>query len=246
MLDSVNSCPLTRGQKLKVYRAGICPRLSWLLTIEALPISWVEKKLDALVTLYLKKWAGLARPANSAILYLPHKMGGLNLPLISVLYKVAKQSQLLTSSDHCVRQMAERSLQKDLTLKRSKFRPSVVVRDVMAASPDFTRRSLSNGAKVMVQQEVFEERHEQLRSLEREGQLFRCASSDAAAILGRVLIELSDELRKFAINSVVDTLPHNANLKLWQKRRDDTCTLCGNRQTLIHVLNTCPVALQAR
>ena len=99
---------------------------------------------------------------------------------------------------------------------------------------------------MVVQQEVFDERHEQLLSLEREGQLFRCASSDAAAILGRVLIELSDELRKFAINSVVDTLPHNANLQLWQKRRDDTCTLCGDRQTLIHVLNTCPVALQAR
>ena len=87
MLDSVNSCPLTRGQKLKLYRAEICPCLSWLLTIEALPLSWVEKKLDALATLYLKKWAGLARPANSAVLYLPHKIGGLNLPLISTVYK---------------------------------------------------------------------------------------------------------------------------------------------------------------
>ena len=61
---------------------------------------------------------------------------------------------------------------------------------------------------MVVQQEVFDERHEQLLSLEREGHLFRCASSDAAAIFGRVLIELSDELRKFAINSIVDTLPH--------------------------------------
>ena len=87
MLESVNSCPLTRGQKLKLYRAGICPRLSWLLMIEDLPISWVEKKLDSLATLYLKKWAGLARPANPAVLYLPHKMGGLNLPLVSVQYK---------------------------------------------------------------------------------------------------------------------------------------------------------------
>ena len=68
MLESVNSCPLTRGQKLKLY----FPRFSWLLMIEDLPLSWVEKKLDSLATLYLKKWAGLAKPANSAILYLPH------------------------------------------------------------------------------------------------------------------------------------------------------------------------------
>ena len=90
MLSSVDSCPLTRGQKLKlyIYRAGVYPRLAWLLTIEELPISWVEKKLDAIATLYVKEWAGLARSANSVILlYLPQKMGGLNFPLISVLYK---------------------------------------------------------------------------------------------------------------------------------------------------------------
>ena len=62
----------------------------------------------------------------------------------------------------------------------------------------------------------------------------------------QALMELSDEHRKFAINSAVDTLPHNANLHLWRKRNDDVCPLCGDRQTLIHVLNACPVALQAR
>ena len=115
MLDSVNSCPLTRGQKLKLYRAGIVPRLSWLLMIEDLPISWVEKKLDGLATLYVKKWVELAKPANTAILYLSHKMGGLNLPLISIQYKslqVVEQSQLLTSADQCTRQIAERSLRE--------------------------------------------------------------------------------------------------------------------------------------
>ena len=240
MLESVNSCPLTRGQKLKLYRAGICPRLSWLLMIEDLPISWVEKKLDSLATLYLKKWAGLARPANPAVLYLPHKMGGLNLPLVSVQYKriqVVKQSQLLTSSDHCTRQIAERSLQRDLSLERAKLKPSVVVRDVMIGNPDINRKSLARGAKLIVQEEAFEERHERLLSQEREGQMFRCTSSDAADIWGRALMDLSDEHRKFAINSAVDTLPHNANLHLWRKRNDDACPLCGDRQTLIHVLN---------
>ena len=98
MLHSVDSCPLTRSQKLKM--------VSWLLTIDDLPISWIEKKLDAISTLYLKKWVGLAKPANPSVLYLPQKMGGFNLPLISTLYKrfqVVRQSQLLTSPDTCVR-----------------------------------------------------------------------------------------------------------------------------------------------
>ena len=145
-----------------------------------------------------------------------------------------------------MRQIAEKSLQRDLTLKRSKFRSSVTVKEVMVGNPDFTRRSLSNQAKAMVQEEVCNEKHDQLLSLEGEGQMFRLASSDAAEIWGRTLVELSDKHRKFTINSTVDTLPHNANLHLWRQRKDDTCPLCGNRQTLIHVLNTCLVALQAQ
>lgn len=87
-----------------------------------------------------------------------------------------------------------------------------------------------------------ERRHEQLLGLKREGQMFQCTSSDAGGICGRALMDLSDEHRKFAINSAVDTLPHNANLHLWRKRNDYVCPLCGYRQMLIHVLNICPVA----
>ena len=208
MLHCIDSCPLTRGQKIKLYRAGVCPRLVWLLTIEDLPLSWVEKTLDAISTLYVKKWTGLARLANPALLYIPQKLGGLNLPLVSVLFKrlqLTKQSQLLTSLDPCVQHIAEKTLQRDLTRVRAKFKPSVVVRDVMAANPDFTRKSLSKGAKVLVEEESLEERRDKLLSLEKEGQMLRCASSDAADLWGKALSRLSDEHKKFALNSVVDT-----------------------------------------
>ena len=52
----------------------------------------------------------------------------------------------------------------------------------------------------------------------------------------------------FSLNAAQDTLPHNANLALW-KRRDglsDACKLCGNRQSLAHVLNQCPISLHLR
>ena len=45
----------------------------------------------------------------------------------------------------------------------------------------------------------------------------------------RVWMELLDEQRKFAINSAVDILPHNANLCRWQKRSVDVCPICGNQ-----------------
>ena len=172
MLNAVDTCPLTRGQKQKMFRAGVCPRLSWLLSINELPISWVEKRLNAMATLYVNRWAGLARSAYPSILYLPQKLGGLNLPLISVLFKslqVACQSLLLTSSDLCVRLMAEKGLQHSLALQCSKFRPSVVVREVMMSDPNFSRRSISRGAKLMVREEAIKVSQDHLLSLDKEG-----------------------------------------------------------------------------
>ena len=86
MLQNVDACPLNRKQKLLVYRVGVCPRLTWLLAIEEFPISWVEKHLDPLASQFLKKWSGLARPANT-LFHLPGKDGGLNLPLLSSVHK---------------------------------------------------------------------------------------------------------------------------------------------------------------
>ena len=64
-------------------------------------------------------------------------------------------------------------------------------------------------------------------------------------IWSRVVLRLSDKVLKFAINAVQNTLQHNVNLKRWNKSESDLCPLCGNRQTLLHVLNNCPVALKS-
>ena len=138
MLRKVDACPLTCKQKLLVYRVGVCPRLTWLLSIEEFPFSWVEKHLDPLASQSLKKWSGLARSANTVLLHLSGKDGGLNLPQLSSLHKrlqVSRQSHLLTSRDTCVRHMAEKALQKDLSLSRAKFRASKEVREAMCLDP---------------------------------------------------------------------------------------------------------------
>ena len=58
---------------------------------------------------------------------------------------------------------------------------------------------------------------------------------------------LTSEAMKFALNSATDTLPHNSNLARWYKGlHSGLCKLCGSRQTLLHVLNNCNVALKMR
>ena len=153
LLKRVDGCPVTRKQKLKLYRAAVCPHLTWLLSIEEFSTSWINKNLEALATTFVKKWAGLARSAKAAIPYLPRTLGGLNLPSISTLHKrlqVSKQAQILTSADACVRHLAERELHQNLYLSRRKFKASVAVQEVMMMDSDFTRRSLT--ARVMYRQ----------------------------------------------------------------------------------------------
>ena len=69
LLARVNEAPVTRKQKLKLFRLGICSKLSWEFTIAEFPVSWLKKTLDLMVTRHLKKWAGLARPADPARLF---------------------------------------------------------------------------------------------------------------------------------------------------------------------------------
>ena len=93
MLKAVGVAPVTHRQKLRLHKAGIYPHLSWLLNIEELPFTWVERQLEAAATQFVKKWAGLAKSANTSLLYLPQKMGSLNKQL-----QVSRQCQLLTST----------------------------------------------------------------------------------------------------------------------------------------------------
>ena len=72
------------------------------------------------------------------------------------------------------------------------------------------------------------------------------SADEEAEVWGKTIQTLPSEQMRFVLNAAVDTLPHNANLQLWRKRESDTCPLCGERQTLIHVLNCCRVARDLR
>ena len=86
MLQRVDETPVTRNQKLRLYRAAVCPRLNWDLTVNNVPLSWITRTMEATATRYLKRWSGLARSADPSRLYLPPSKGGLNLPSICQLY----------------------------------------------------------------------------------------------------------------------------------------------------------------
>ena len=143
MLQAIDESLLTRKQKLRLYSGGVCPHLSRPLMIQEFPTTWMERQVYSLVTGYLKRWSGLGKSANTALLYLPRSLGGMNLPSPSTLHKrlqVSRQCQLLTSQDSCVRFLAERGLKQELSLARKKVRPAMEAREALKISPGCRRK----------------------------------------------------------------------------------------------------------
>ena len=73
-----------------------------------------------------------------------------------------------------------------------------------------------------------------------------CGRGCSAALWSETVQQLPPDCLKFALNVAQDTLPPNANLSVWRRKEglSSQCKLCGDRQTLSHVLNHCEVALE--
>lgn len=56
-----------------------------------------------------------------------------------------------------------------------------------------------------------------LTSIEKQGQMMRNTSSDAASLWAKATHSLPPEQSKFSPNAAVDNLLHYANLHLWKK-----------------------------
>ena len=155
LLSQVDRVPVTRKQKLKL---GICPRLTWDLTISEFPVSWLEKTLDPLATCYLKKWAGLARAADPARLFLPQASEGFGLSPLSELYQklqVSKASLLITSLDDGVNRAVSENL-KEKNQKRVKFQPYLAAQQAFAADPGASGKEIQGQAKHRSPGQTFE------------------------------------------------------------------------------------------
>lgn len=171
------------------------------------------------------------------------------LPPISLLYKKLKVSQgalLLTSRDRVTQKIAQRTLQKEDTQVRVQFKPVTLCREIMVEDPSTRRQTLAKRAKNAVMFDDATERREYAESLPVQGQLMR-VQSFAADIWATAVSNLGSETLKFALNAATDTLPHNSNLAKWRNGAvQDKCKLCGQKQTLLHVLNNCEVSLKLR
>ena len=218
MLEAIDAAPLTRQQKLRLYRFGICPRLSWPLSVEVLPISWVEWELQPLVTRALKRWAGLARSSNTSILYLSAKRGGLALPSLESLHRKSQATrmvQLVILRDPGVRRVAVLHLEEERRGQRSKYRPAQLVQDLLPAVQSQSQQAVARAVRTIIVEEEEDWRHHDLCQLPLQGEMARLWDETSPALWVKAVQGLPPEPLKFALNASLNTLPTNAILHTW-------------------------------
>ena len=248
LLQRVDSAPVTGKQNLLLFRAAICPRIMWDLAISHLSFTWVSTILEAEANRYIKKWVDLARSANPALLYIPKAKGGMGLPSQVTLWKKQQASracQLISSQDPIARYAATQLTVREEKSSRVKFTPMVAARDALAVDPGMGRKKLTKVATTLIEDDDSDDRFSAMVSSEQQTGALHVVEEEVAAQWASALEHLTSSELKFALNACQDSLPHNSNLATW-KGHPSGCKLCGERQSLLHVLCNCPVTIQLR
>ena len=176
MLMAIDKTPLTCQQKLRLFKHGVCPRLSWFLLVDDFPISWLKRDLQPLATEALMEWARLTRHSYTTILSLPFKRGGLALPSLVREHKklqASKMVQLITSQDPGVRKVADLRLLEEKKRQRIKFRPAVLEDSIQTQDHPQSRRALTGAVKTLLSEEEDDGLHLSLCQLPAQGEMTR-------------------------------------------------------------------------
>ena len=164
-----------------------------------------------------------------------------------MLYKKLQGTKMIQLFDPGVRKAADIPLAEERGRQRMKFRPTTLVDSIISEDQHRSSKALSTVAKALLVEEEDSEKHQSLCQLSLQGEMARSWESSSPELWARAVQDLPPEPMKFALNASLNTLPTNANLHTWGKKPTDICPLCQTtRQTLVHVLNNCPRAMELR
>ena len=217
------------------------------LTVNDMAKTHLEQ-LDAFVNRFVKKWTGLPRPGTLSFIHMPE---GCNIPTISNLYMECHALAHLSSrmkADETVNHCIDSRLERESKWKRKISHTAESER--LAVCAGYTDPSTKHSAakkviKKSLNEQTSEFWREHVKSLTVQGSFLQLLSLEKGATHWRSIIyNLPHNVCKFLINSCSDTLNHNSNLMRWGKRTNDRCPRCGNKETLLHVLNFCKNSLE--
>ena len=238
---------LVRGEyKVKIYKNYLLPSCRFILTVHDLTKTHLHA-LDSIVHKYLKSWSGLAHSGATEMFHIPHL---LDIKSVYQLYLESHATAHLSSrakADPKVNIALDSRLEREGNWTR-KFSTinycQKAVDQVQHSNPDASQKQLKTALVKSIKDEVTETWYNHLKTLLVQGNMFLISLQEKSDHLWKSYIyNVPKGIMKFMLNSFADTLPTKNNLSRWGKRCNSKCSLCGNNETLHHVLNNCKTML---
>ena len=128
---------------------------------------------------------------------------------------MGKAALLMTSRDAGVQHATKIQLQKENQAQRKKFRPITITQKTFTSIPEASSRTLARAVKNEVQKQDVWKRLAHAATFHVQGKFLEPSCDESARVWSRAIQSSSSARLKFAINAAQDTLPHDANLSLW-------------------------------
>ena len=262
-MESINAAPLQSRFKVWILQFVLVPRLLWPLTVYEIGLQVVEK-LERKIARFTRQWLGLPPGLTSVALY--GKTAKLRLPLRSFVedFKISKlrtQMMLDNSTDQRVAEV------KPTLISGTKWNARVEIENA-TVSLQWTERtgavqlgrhgvgwnhhlwwSKANAQErsdLIVQdrkQAIESERVVKSAQLSQQGDWTRWEETVQRSLSWEDIWRYAPVRLSFLIRSMYDQLPTASNLKKWKLIENDECQLCGQSQSLIHILSSCSYSL---
>ena len=205
------------------------------------------EKLDALELRYLRNWLNIPKSATRSVF----TSAVFNLEPISKLAeraRVASHARMREKADSNVQTVLDAKIARESELKYDSVKHSVRAEETyLKAQDEFPRlrgKRLVDAAKKIVNSD-----HEKAVLDFLAGKSVQGKFSDIVKLQAEdpfyhsIMYDLPHKQLSWLMRACVDVLPSYANLRRWNKVLSDKCALCGERETMRHVLTHCPVAV---
>ncbi len=244
-LERIDNLLIRDEYKVKLYDKYLLPASKFILTVHNLSATNLDR-IDAVTTRFLKKWLHLPSSATPAVI---HTSQVLSIKSIKHLYHECQTNAHISSrmkADAKVTNVLDSRLSREEEWSRKKstivacennFQLAVESKNVAEIN------ILKKEAKKNINQEMQDHWFNHLKGLVVQGSFLTSEECSKDINYRSIIYDLPRNLLKFLTNASIDTLPTNVNLKRWNKRNSPACGLCGNKETLLHVLNSCKVML---
>jgi hypothetical protein len=249
IITNISSCMIRNEFKLRVYTQYAIPSIRYLLTVHELTDTQLDK-LDHIHTNTIKSFLGL--PPCGPTPAILHSMDGLKFPRISELYlesHTLAYARCMVKADSRVLHALKSKLSREALWKRKKTKFGSVCwhkmyKQAQCASEDPKWAAIKRKVKQLITDNRLIFWRDFIKPLVQQGNFLKLLEIEKSDLTWRsIMFDLPRGVLSFAVRSAIDYLPTFKNLKTWGKRFNTKCTRCGNHESLLHVLNNCPLSL---